>query len=100
MKCIAAYPEVTKTLIAITQDPTSLTLESVHIRVLERWTVLMYSKNCSVKSANEARKLLFTHRLKSLDQACFIPAGEACPAHCRFFLEAIPVQNSRDFQPQ
>ncbi|CAL8293826.1 unnamed protein product [Arctogadus glacialis] len=47
---LAAYPEVTKTLIAITQDPTSLTLESVHMRVLKRWTVLMYSKNCSVNA--------------------------------------------------
>ena len=38
-----AYPEVTNTLIAITQDPNSLTLDSVHMRRLERWTVLMYS---------------------------------------------------------
>ena len=34
---------------------------------LEQWTVLMYSKNCSAVSVNEARKLLFTHSLKSLD---------------------------------
>ena len=65
----AAYLEVTNTFITITQDTTSLTLESVHMRVLEHWTVLMYSKNCSVDSVNEARKLLFTHGLKSLDSS-------------------------------
>ena len=34
---------------------------------LERWTVLMYSKNCDAHFVNEARKLMFTHGLKSLD---------------------------------
>ena len=42
-----AYPEVTDTLIAITQDPNSFTLDSLHMRHLERWTVLMYCKNCN-----------------------------------------------------
>jgi len=64
-------------------------------------TALMYSKNYGVKSVNEARKLLFTHSLKSLDSiphdpACLIPAWEACPVHCSFCLEAVPLQNSRD----
>ncbi|KAG7486210.1 hypothetical protein JOB18_027320 [Solea senegalensis] len=34
------------------------------------------------------------------DPACLIPAWEACPAHCSVFLEAIPLQNSRDSRPQ
>ena len=61
------FPEVTTTFIAITQDPASLKLESLHMRHLEHFTVLMYTKNCAAQSVNEARKLMFTHGLKSLD---------------------------------
>ena len=39
----AVFPVVTNTFIAITQDPTSHTLDSLSMRHLERWTVLMYS---------------------------------------------------------
>ena len=62
-----AYPEVTDTLIAITQDPNSFTLDSLHMQHLERWTVLMYSKNCNAVLVNGARKLMFSHSLRSLD---------------------------------
>ena len=62
-----AYPEVTNTLIAITQDPSSLTLDYVHMRRFERWAVLMYSKNCNAQLVNDARKFMFSHSLKSLD---------------------------------
>ena len=48
------FPEVTETFIAITQDPTSLTLDSLHMSYLERFTVLMYSKMCSVNCVNDA----------------------------------------------
>ena len=61
------FPEATTTFTAITQDPASLTLDSLHMRRLERLTVLMYSKNCAAQSVNEARKLMFTQGLKSLD---------------------------------
>ena len=64
---LIAYPEVTDTLIAITQDPNSFTLDSLHMRHLERWTVLMYSKNCNAELVNDARKLMFSHNLRSLD---------------------------------
>ena len=47
--------------------PQPHTAESVQMQRLERWTVLMYSKNCNADSVNEARKVLFTHGLKSLD---------------------------------
>jgi len=63
-------PEATTTFTAITQDPTSLTLDSLHMSRLARLTVgplLMFSKNCAAQSVNEARKLMFTHGLKSLD---------------------------------
>ena len=62
-----AISEVTDTSIAITQDPTSLTLDSLHMQRLERLTVLMYSKNCRSTSVNEARKLMFTVSLKPLE---------------------------------
>ena len=42
-----SYPEVTDTLVAITQDPNSFTLDSLHMRHIEHWTVFMYSKNCN-----------------------------------------------------
>jgi hypothetical protein len=63
----ATYPEVTDTFISITNNPTSLTLDSEHMRCLERFTVMMYSKNCGAESVNEARKVLFTRGMKSLD---------------------------------
>ena len=62
-----AFPDATDTFVALTQDPTSLTIYSEHMACLERLTVLMYSKNCGSSSVNEARKRLFTHGLKSLD---------------------------------
>ena len=63
----ATFPEITDTFIAITQDPTSLTLDSLHMQRLERLTVLMYSKNCRSTSVKEARMLLFTVGLKPLE---------------------------------
>ena len=62
-----AYPKVTNTVVAIIQDPSSLILDSLHMRRLERWTVLMYSKNCDAELLNGAMKVMFTHSLKSLD---------------------------------
>ena len=52
-----AYLEVTNTLVAIIQDPSSL----------DRRTELIYSKNCDAELLNDARKFMFTHSLKSLD---------------------------------
>jgi len=39
------FSDITDTLVAITQNPTSLSIDSHHMRCLERWTVLMYTKN-------------------------------------------------------
>ena len=47
---LITFPEVINTIIAITKDPKNLTLDSVHMRRLGRWTVLMYSKNCDAES--------------------------------------------------
>ena len=54
-----AYPEVTNTFIDITNTPNSLMLESQHMSHLERFTVLMYSKNCAADSVTDARKWIF-----------------------------------------
>ena len=62
-----AYPKVTNTFVAIIQDPSSIILDSLHMRRLQRWTVLMYSKNCDAELLNDAMKVMFTHNLKSLD---------------------------------
>ena len=62
-----AYHKVTNTFVAIIQDPSSLTLDSLHMRLLEGWTVLMYSKNCDAELLNDAIKVMLTHSLKSLD---------------------------------
>ena len=64
-----AYPKVTNTFVAIIQDPSSIILDSLHMRRLERWNVLMYSKNCDAELLNDAMKVtcMFTHSLKSLD---------------------------------
>ena len=62
-----AYPKVTNTFVVIIQDPSSLILGSLHVRRLERWTVLMYSKNCDAELLNDAMKVMFTHSQKSLD---------------------------------
>jgi len=34
------FSEITDTLVTITQNPTSLSIDSYHMRRLERWTVL------------------------------------------------------------
>ena len=60
-----AYPKVTNTFFVIIQDPSSIILDSLHMRRLERWTVLMYS--CDAGLLNDAMKVMFTHSLKSLD---------------------------------
>ncbi len=39
-----AYPDLSATLIALTEDPPLLTLDSIHMARLERWTVIMYAK--------------------------------------------------------
>ncbi|KAL8620009.1 hypothetical protein ACOMHN_015291 [Nucella lapillus] len=62
-----AFPEVTDTLVALTNNPSLLTTDPIHMRRLERWTVLMYSKNCVMFSINDARQFMFSIHLKSMD---------------------------------
>jgi hypothetical protein len=62
-----SFPQVTETFAAILQDPACLKLNSQHMQHLERWVVLMYSKNSSTTSLDEARRQMFTSGLKDLD---------------------------------
>ena len=90
------FTVATTTFTAITQDPTSLTLDSLHMRRLERLTVLMFSKNCAAQSVNEARKLMFTHDLKSLDS--IPPTQNALFQHAKRALHAVGISPSRSFR--
>ena len=60
-------PDLTDTFLALISDPDSLTLDSEHMKRIERFTVLMYSKSCSAANVNEARLRLFSHGLRGLD---------------------------------
>lgn len=53
--------------------PTSLTIDSLHMRRLEHWAIFMYKKKCGAHSFNEARTFMFTPSLKSLDSTTTTP---------------------------
>ena len=61
------YPDVTETLLTISDDPTLLTLDSIHMARLERWTVVVYSKSSGCSRVNDVRRQLFTHDTTTLD---------------------------------
>ena len=63
----ASLPNLTDTLIELTQYPHRFTLESGYMTIIERFIVIMYSKGCGAKSVNEARHHLFTTGQKTLD---------------------------------
>ena len=60
-------PELTNTLLSLTSDPEFLLLESDHMKVIERFTILMFNKSCNAASVNEARLQMFSHGLRGLD---------------------------------
>ena len=61
-----SIPDLTDTLVALTNHPQELSLQSEYMQTLERFVVLMYSKNCGLVKVNEARLRLFTSGKKSL----------------------------------
>ena len=67
-------PELTDTLVALTDNPDLFTLESVYMRTIEHFVILMYSKGCGAAGVNEARHYLFTSGSKSLEN---IPPTQA-----------------------
>jgi hypothetical protein len=62
-----SLPDLTDTLVALTEDPTLFSTDSVHMQRIERFVVLMYSKGCGVARVNEARHRLFTNGSRSLE---------------------------------
>ena len=80
-----AYPDLTKTLLTLSDYPTLLTLDSIHMVRLERWTVVMYSKSTGCSRGNDVRRQLFTHGTRTLDhippphrKRCFNMQSELC----------------------
>ena len=52
---MASIPDLTDTLVALTNHPQELSLQSQYMQTLERFVVLMYSKGCGLVKVNEAR---------------------------------------------
>ena len=67
-------PGLTETLLALTNAPSCLSLESLHMEKLERFVVVVYSKGCGLAKVNEARHRLFTSGKKTLES---IPPSQA-----------------------
>ena len=61
-------------MMELIENPDLFDINTIHMECLEKLTVMMYSKNCSTTSVNEARQSLFTHNLKSLEN---IPPTQA-----------------------
>jgi len=57
---------LTDTLMALSSDPQQLSLQSQHMQTLERFVVVMYSKDCGLSRVNETRLWLFTSGKKTL----------------------------------
>ena len=62
-----AYPDLTETLLTLSDDPTLLTLDSIHMARLERWTVVTYNQSSDCSRVNDVRRQLFTHGTRTLD---------------------------------
>ena len=60
-------PSLTETMVTLTEDPHSFTLESVHMQRIERFVVLMYSKTCGSATVDDARCHLFSTGSRSLE---------------------------------
>mgnify|MGYP005699748459 CR=1 FL=1 len=59
--------ELTQTLIDIQANPSIMTLESDHMKVLERFIILQYDPKSTCQSLNEARKVMFLKHLKPIE---------------------------------
>ncbi|KAJ8396483.1 hypothetical protein AAFF_G00017890 [Aldrovandia affinis] len=69
-----SIPDLTDTLVALTHNPDLFSLESVHMQRIERFVILMYSKECGAAGVNEARHRLLTTGSRSLES---IPPTQA-----------------------
>ena len=76
-----AYPDLTETLLTLSDDPTLLTPDSIHMARLERWTVVVYSKSSGCSRVNGVRRQLFTHGTRTLDH--IPPHTESAASTCK-----------------
>ena len=74
-------PFLTETMVTLTEDPHSVTLESVHMQCIERFVVLMYSKTCGSATVDDARYHLFSTGSRSLEN--ILPTRAALFQHVK-----------------
>ena len=58
---------LTETFIDLTNDPIGLDIDSPQIDIIQKFTVLMYDTKCDLEKVNDARRYLFTNKLKLLE---------------------------------
>ena len=81
-----SLPELTDVFTQLMENPDSLTLDSEHMKYLERYFILQYSKTCKARTVNSARHLLFTKgwtELEDVSHACRIILKCGCKKACR-----------------
>ena len=60
-------PALTETLSTLLTDPQLFNIDSAHMQILERFVVVMYSKECGLEKVNSARRHLFTSGKRTLE---------------------------------
>ena len=61
------YPDLTEALLTLSDDPTLLTLDSIHMARFECWAVVMCSKCSGCSRVNDVRHQVFTHGTRMLN---------------------------------
>ena len=91
-------PELTDTLLNLTHNPYTFSMDSDDMKQLERFTVLMYSRSCSATSVDEARLQLFSHGSRALETlphtkaALYQHVKRAIPRACFFWKQSVSSQ--------
>ena len=57
---------LTETFIDLTNDPIGLDIDSPQVDIIQKFTLLMYDTKCDSEKVNDARRYLFTNKLKPL----------------------------------
>ena len=58
---------LTETFIDLTNDPIGFDIDSPQMDIIQKFTVLMYDTKCDSEKVNDARRYLFTNKLKPLE---------------------------------
>ena len=58
---------ITQVFITLQTNPTSFTIDSELMVVLQRYHIIQFDPKCECNLVNEARKIMFTNRLKPLE---------------------------------